>query len=63
MHHAPGHGTPVYVDFLNGPDIAALAITDAELIAAIPKLHDGADKLRRGAARMRSEGEKMRRGG
>ena len=26
---------PVYVDFLNGPDIAGLALTDAEIIAAI----------------------------
>ena len=26
---------PVYVDFLNGPDIAALALTDAEILAAI----------------------------
>jgi hypothetical protein len=38
-------------------------VTDAELIAAIPKLHRGADKLRQGAVRMRSEGERMRRGG
>ena len=29
------HGHPIYVDVLNGPDIAALAITDDELIAAI----------------------------
>ena len=26
---------PVYIDFLNGPDIAALALSDAEIIAAI----------------------------
>ncbi|HEX4736479.1 MAG TPA: M56 family metallopeptidase [Allosphingosinicella sp.] len=38
-------------------------VTDAELVAAIPKLHEGARKLREGAVRMRSEGEKMRRGG
>ena len=29
------HGKPIYVDFLNGPDIAELAITDDELIGAI----------------------------
>ena len=38
-------------------------VTDAELVAAIPKLHRGAEKLREGAARMRSDGERMRRGG
>ena len=26
---------PIYIDFLNGPDIAALALTDAEIIGAI----------------------------
>jgi alanine dehydrogenase len=29
------HGKPIYVSFLNGPDIAELAMTDDELIAAI----------------------------
>ena len=28
-------GKPIYVDFLNGPDIAELALTDDEIIAAI----------------------------
>jgi beta-lactamase regulating signal transducer with metallopeptidase domain len=36
--------------------------TDAELVAAIPKLHEGAAEMRRGAERMRREGERMRRG-
>jgi hypothetical protein len=29
------HGKPIYVSFLNGPDIAELAMTDDELIEAI----------------------------
>jgi alanine dehydrogenase len=29
------HGKPIYVDFLNGPDIAELAMTDDEIIDAI----------------------------
>lgn len=38
-------------------------VTDAELLAAIPKLHEGAEKLRAGAVRMRAGAERMRRGG
>ncbi|WP_424140814.1 ornithine cyclodeaminase family protein [Roseomonas chloroacetimidivorans] len=31
------HHPPVYIDFLNGPDIAALAMTDGEILEAIEK--------------------------
>jgi alanine dehydrogenase len=31
----PAGALPIYIDFLNGPDIAALAITDDEILAAI----------------------------
>ncbi len=33
----PGHHPPVYVDFLNGPDIAELAMTDDEILEAIER--------------------------
>jgi beta-lactamase regulating signal transducer with metallopeptidase domain len=38
-------------------------LTDEELVRAIPKLHGGADGMRRGAAEMRRSAEKMRREG
>jgi hypothetical protein len=37
-------------------------VTDEELVRAIPKLHGGADGMRRGAAEMRRSAGKMRRG-
>jgi beta-lactamase regulating signal transducer with metallopeptidase domain len=35
-------------------------VTDAQLIAAIPKLHEGAAKMRKGAVQMRESAERMR---
>jgi hypothetical protein len=37
-------------------------LTDEELVRAIPKMHGGAEGMRRGAAEMRRSAGKMRRG-